>query len=172
MHVIVPVVSRIIYLLLSTGIFPNDLKSAFFKPLLKKTTLDSNKIKNYRPIYNLSFLSKLIARVIDNQLQLHLSSSGLKSEYQSAYRKFNSSETALFHVQNDILVSLDFGHSTALLLLNLSAAFDTIDYNVLFHRLIHWFGITSSLSSSVTSFLNSFFSNCCNFQLKIITCSI
>ena len=79
------------------------------------------------------------------------------SEYQSAYRKFHSSETALLHVQNDILVSLDSGHSTALFLLNLSAAFDTIDQNIQFHRFKHWFGITSSALSSLSSFVTNRF---------------
>ena len=80
--VIVPIVSRIINMSLSTGILPNELKLAFVKPLFKKTTLDSNNIKNYRPISNLFFLSKLIERVIANQLQLHRSSNGFMSEYQ------------------------------------------------------------------------------------------
>ena len=79
------------------------------------------------------------------------------SEYQSAYRKFYSSETALLHVQNDILVSLDSGHSTALLLLDLSAAFDIIDHNILLHRLKHWFGISSSALSSLSLFLTNRF---------------
>ena len=96
-------------------------------------------------------------RVIANQLQLHLSSNGLISEYISAYRKFLSSETALLRVQNDILVSLDSGHSTALLLLDLSAASDTIDHHILLHRLKHWFGITSSSLSSLSSFLTNRF---------------
>ena len=74
------------------------------------------------------------------------------SEYQSTHRKFYSSETALLRVQNDILVSLDSGYSTALLLLDLSAAFDAIDHNILLHRLKHWFGITSfALSSLLTN---------------------
>ena len=123
---------------------------------MKKTTLDSNDIKNYRPISNLSFLSKLIKRVIANQLQLHLSSNGLMCEYQSACHKFHSSETALLCIQNDVLVSLDFGHSTALLL-DLSVAFDTIDHNILLHRLKHWFGITSSALSSLLLFLTNGF---------------
>jgi hypothetical protein len=155
--VIVPVVTRIVNLSLSAGIFPNDLKSAFVKPLLKKPTLDSNDIKYYRPISNLSFLSKVIERVIANRLQSHLSSNGLMPEYQSAYRKFHSSETALLRVQNDILVSSDSGHSTALLLLDLSAAFDTIDHNILLHRLQHWFGISSSALSLLSSFLSNRF---------------
>ena len=75
------------------------------------------------------------------------------SEYQSAYCKFHSFETALLRVQSDILVSLDSGHYTAFLL-DISAAFDTFDYNFLLHRLKHWFGLSSDLSS-----LSSFFTN-------------
>ena len=77
------------------------------------------------------------------------------SAYQSVCRKFHSPETTLLRVQNDILISLDSGHFTALLLLDLSAAFDTTDYNILLHRLQHWFGI----SSSALLFLSSFLSN-------------
>ena len=69
------------------------------------------------------------------------------SEYQSAYRKFYSSEISQLCVQNDILGYLDCGHSTAHLL-DIFAAFDTIDHNILLHRLKHWFGITSSALSS------------------------
>ena len=77
------------------------------------------------------------------------------SEYQSAYRKFHSTETALLCVQNDILVSLDFAHSTALL--DLSATFDTINHNILPYRFKQWFGITSSALSSLSSFLTNRF---------------
>ena len=86
------------------------------------------------------------------------------SEYQSAYRKFHSSKTALLRIQNDILVSLDSGHSTALLLLDLSATFETIDYNILLHRLKHWVSISSSALSSLPVSRQSF-SNCSSFQL-------
>ena len=79
-----------------------------------------------------------------------------QSEYQSAYRKFHPSETALFRVQNDILVSLDSG-LYIVLLLNLSTAFDTIDHNILLHRLKHWFGNSFSVLSSLSSFLTNRF---------------
>ena len=79
------------------------------------------------------------------------------SEYQSAYPKFHSSKTALFRVQYDILVSLDFGHSTDLLLFDFSAVFDTIDHKTLLHRLKHWFSITFSALSSLSSFLTNRF---------------
>ena len=132
--VTVPVITCIVNLLLSIGIFPNNLKSAFVKPILKKATLDSNDIKNYRPISNLSFFSKFLERTIANQLQSHFSTNGLISEYQSACSKFHSSEAVLNRIQNDILASLGSGHSTALLL-DLSSVFNTTDHNILFYRL-------------------------------------
>ena len=60
-------------------------------------------------------------------------------------------------VQNNILFFLDSGHSTALLLLDLSVAFEIIDHNILLHRLKHWFDISSSALSSLSSFLASRF---------------
>ena len=107
---IAPIITRIVNLSLSSGVFSKQLKSALVKPLLKKSNLDPSDLKNYRPISNLSFLSKLIERVIAARLSSHLSSHNLMSKLQSAYRKFHSSETALLYVQNDILASLDAGH--------------------------------------------------------------
>ena len=127
---------------------PEEYSTFFF-------TVDSNNIKNYRPISNLPFLSKLIELITANQLQLglYLSSNGLMSKYQSTSRKFYSSKAAILRIQNDILVSLDSGHSTALLLLDLSAAFDTIDHNILLHRFKTLVGITSTVLLSLSSFL-------------------
>ena len=73
---------------------------------------------------------------------------------QSAYRKFHSSETALLYVQNDIFTSLDVGHCTALLLVDLSAAFNAIDRSILTHRLQLWLGISSSALNLLSSFLS------------------
>ena len=79
------------------------------------------------------------------------------SEYQSVYCKFYFSETALLHVQNDILVSSCSGHSTARFFLDLFAAFNSIDHNILLHRLKHKFGIRSSALSSLSSLLTNRF---------------
>ena len=76
------------------------------------------------------------------------------SKFQSAYRRFHSCETALLRVQNDIFVSLDAGRSSALLLLDFSAAFDTIDHNILLHRLQQWFGFSSTALNLLSSFLS------------------
>ena len=114
--VITTVITHIVNLSLSSGIFPKEFKYAVVKPLLKKPTLDSIDLKNYRPILNLSFVSKLFEHVIANRLLTHLSSHDLFAKFQSAYCKFYSFEIALLYVQNDILVALKAIHSTALLL--------------------------------------------------------
>ena len=54
---------------------------------------------------------------------------------QSAYKKGHSTETALLKVQNDILIDIDNKHVAMLVMLDLSAAFDTIDHRVLLNRL-------------------------------------
>ena len=99
-------------------------------------------MKNYRPVSNLSFLSKVLEKVVVNQLNTHINSSNTSNQYQSAYRKFHSTETALLKVHRDILASMDAGRVTALTLLDLSAAFDTIDHTILLSRLDYLFGVT------------------------------
>ena len=100
------------------------------------------------------FLSKLTEPVNADRLLSHLSSHDLVSNFQAAHRKFHSCETALLRVQNDIFVSLDAGRSTALLLLDLSAAFDTIDHSNLLNHLKNWFGILSIALNLLSSFFS------------------
>ena len=149
---IVPIVTRIVSLSFNTGTIPNEFKSAFVKPFIKKLNLDSNDLKNYRLISNFSFLSKLTERVIVHRLLSHLSTQNLMSKFQSAYRRYHSCETALLRVQNDIFVSLDACRSTVLLLLDLLAAFDTTDHNIFFNRLQYWFGFLSTALNLLSSF--------------------
>ena len=76
------------------------------------------------------------------------------SNFQSAYRKFHFCETALLSVQNDIFVSLGTGCSSALLLLDFSADFNTIDFSILLNRLKNWFGVSSTALNLLFSFLS------------------
>ncbi len=100
--------------------------------------------KNYRPVSNLAFLSKLPERVVALQLVDHLLNNGLMDKFQSAYREGHSTETALCRVQNDILMELDKAKVVMLVLLDLSAAFDTIDHEILLKRLSRWCGINGT----------------------------
>ena len=92
------IINSIVNLCLSSGKFPSNMKSAIVLPLLKKSPLDPEIKKNYRPVSNLTFLSKLIEKVIASRLLQHLSKNGLLDKFQSAYKQFNSTETALLRV--------------------------------------------------------------------------
>jgi hypothetical protein len=105
------------------------------KPILKKKGLDLNDRSNYRPVSNLSTVSKLVERAVASQVTQHLNINNLWDEHQCAYRKHHSCESVLIHLQNYVLNAANRGEVTAVLLLDLSAAFDTIDHKILVDRL-------------------------------------
>ena len=137
------------------GSFPSHFKSAHVSPLLKTPYLNKNSMKNYRSVSNLSFLSKVLEKVVVNQLNTHINSSNTSNQYLSAYRKFHSTETALLKIHNDILASMDAGKVTALTLLDLPAAFDTIDHTILLSRLDDLFEVTGKALNLFKSYLTS-----------------
>jgi hypothetical protein len=150
---ILPILTTIINLSLQLGNMPKSLKTAIITPLLKKLGLELVK-KNYRPVSNLAFLSKLIERTVAMQLVDHLMENDLMDMFQSAYREGHSTETALLRVQNDILMELDRGNVVLLVLLDLSAAFDTIDHEMLLDRLSTRCGIGGTSLKWFHSYLN------------------
>ena len=99
--------------------------------LLCEPNLPKDDLNNYRPVSNLNFLSKIIERVVYARLSKYLSQFSGLPKFQSAYRSFSSTETALIRIQNDILLAIDHQELSALVLLDLSAAFDTIDHDLL-----------------------------------------
>jgi hypothetical protein len=117
-------------------------------PLIKKSSLDQQGFSNYRPVSGLPFLSKLIERLMLKQLTSHIEDFQLLLPIQSAYRVNYSTETALLAIQNDLLSAADAGMGSALLLLDLSAAFDTVDHQILLKRLASTLGVTGSVSVS------------------------
>ena len=150
---VIPFITYIINLALSTGNFPANLKSAIVKPLLKQPTLDPGIYKNYRPVSNLSFLSKLIEKVIATRLITHLEENNLLEEMQSAYKVRHSTETALLRIQNDLLSSVDSGSAVLLVLLDLSAAFDTVDHSLLLNLLEQHIGVKGRALQLLRSYL-------------------
>ena len=120
----------------TTDCFPQEFKEAVVRPLLKKSGLDASELKNYRPVSNLPFMSKLLEKVVQVRIQAFFDSNGLMPVMQSAYRRFHSTETAVTKVFNDLLLVADGGQLSALCLLDLTAAFDTVDHELLL-SLIH-----------------------------------
>ena len=96
-------------------------------------------MKNYRPVSNLSFISKILEKIVANRLQAHIKKYHLSNPLQSVYRKHHSRES---FYRNNIIISMDKGEVTALTLLDLSATFDTIDHATLTDRLSDWYGIS------------------------------
>ena len=88
-------------------------------------------LKNYRPVSGLSLISKLVEHVVPKQLVNHIHKHDLDNSYQSAYKPGHSTETAVLSIKNNIHLSLSRGEATALVLPDLSAAFDTIDDSIL-----------------------------------------
>jgi len=128
---------------LDEGYLPQSQKVANIVPHLKKRGLNEADCKNYRPVSNLPFLSKLLERVVVQQLNEFLSSNNTLPKFQSAYRRYHSTETALLKVFSDICRAIDDGNTCLLGLLDMSCAFDTVDYNILLTRLEVTFGISS-----------------------------
>ena len=111
------------------------MKEALIRPLLKKSNLDPQHLKNFMPVSNLSFVSKLVERVVCEQLMDYVANTGKLEDLQSAYRSGHSTESALLKVKTDLLVAMDKQKVTCLVLLDLSATFDTVSHQLLLNRL-------------------------------------
>ena len=140
--VMAPLICRLANLSFADGVFPTCFKLAQVTPLLKKTSLDEDDPANYRPISNLNTISKVIERLALARFLPHVAASGNFSPLQSAYRKHHSTETALLKILGNLYRIIDEKKTAVLIGLDLSAAFDTIDHNILMERLHSVFGVS------------------------------
>ena len=141
---------------LKSGQFPVAWKEALVLPLLKKPGLDIL-FKNFRPVSNLPFVSKLTESAVYNQTHSHICTNNLYPANQSSYRKNYSTETALLRVKNDILLNMNKQHVTLLVLSDLGAIHsisDTVDRSVSLSRLHSKFGISGKAHEWFRSYLN------------------
>ena len=134
-----PAITQIVNMSLTNGEFCKNWKVAVVKPLLKKPGLDLIS-KNYGPISNLPFIPKLVEKCMLKQLIEHCENHSLLPDFQSAYQKPYSMATSLITPTNNILWSMERQHITSLSILGLSAAFNTVDHNILLHILEQKFG--------------------------------
>ena len=136
-------VTTLVNVSLSQCRLPDSQKHAIVSPLLKKPGMDTADMANFRPVSNLSFLSKVTGRVVAQRLKEYLTETNLLPRCQSAYRRHHSTETAMLRVISDAMSAADARSVTLLGIVDLSAAFDFVDRPLLLERLLRTFGLTS-----------------------------
>ena len=142
LDILLPVIVHIVNVILASSCMPASLKQALVIPHLKKTTLELF-FPNYRPVSNLAFIGKVTEKVAANQLISHMFDHSIGEMFQSSYKECHSTPRLhYFRVNNDILRVLDKGQCVLLILLDLSAAFDTIDHGILLERHVRYVGVT------------------------------
>ena len=149
---LIPIITRITNLSLELGEFSKNWKTAIVRPLLKKQNLPKIE-KNYRPVSNLQFVSKVVERAALKQFNDHCLTYKLIPDYQSAYREGYSCETVVIKLHNDILWAMENQEVMACVLLDLSAAFDTVDHDLLLSVLSNRYNIQDSALQWYTSYL-------------------
>ena len=138
---------------IENNIFPESEKAAIVRPIIKGK-LDPQCLSSYRPVSNLTYLSKILENVVLKQLLDHLELMQAIPDQQSAYRKLYSTETTLCSVVNNLLVLMDEGKCGVLILLDLSAAFDTVEHNLLL-QVCEDIGIEGSALKYLKSYLEN-----------------
>jgi hypothetical protein len=151
---IAPYIAELFNRSLTAGHFPAVFKEAFITPIIKKAGLDTTDVSSYRPISNLSVLSKLLERLVVRQLMEYLTAADLLPTLQSGFRPGHSTETAVLQVLSELLEAVDRGDLGILILLDLSAAFDTVDHDILLQRLRLTFGVHGITNRWFQSYLH------------------
>ena len=153
--ILIQPITTIVNLSLSEGVVIDKFKSAVVTPLIKKPSLDPDVLKNYRPVSGLNFISKTIERVVSKQLKHHLTTHELDNINQSAYKSGHSTETALLKITADVKLNLAQNIPTGLVLLDLSAAFDTIDHQQLSDELSSKYGLSGCVHNWFCSYISN-----------------
>ena len=152
MDELLPALTSLVNLSLSSSSM-DGLKDTVISPLLKKAGLDPEVLKNYRPVFNVLYLSKIIERAALNQCDEHINRIDAHIPNQSGYKPLHSCETLLLRITNDIVLNLDKSKCVIMLLLDLTAAFDTVDHKVLLDILWYELGFRGKVYKWFDAFL-------------------
>ena len=150
--ILCPFITKIINISFKKKEFPDILKNAIIKPIFKKE--DKNDISNYRPISILPVISKIFERATLNQLLSYFEKHSLISGLQHAYQKNHGCVTCLFELLNEVYELIDKKYKVAIVSLDLSKAFDTINHPLLLKKLKNF-----NLNQNSIDFIQSYLSN-------------
>jgi len=143
----VSTITNIVNFSLTSGQFHPTLNESVISSMLKKPTLNKEKLSNYRLISNPSIISRIIEPVVKCRRMDHLTSNSLFNSHQSVYCKHQFTEIALLYIHDHLINAIRSQKISCLCLLDLSAAFDTIDHEISTTRLSSWFGIMALFSA-------------------------
>ena len=146
--------TKIINKLLLSGHFLQSWKKAIIRPLIKCSKLH-REFKNYQPISNLSFISKSIEKAALLQFATFFEDQDLLPTYQSAYHKHHSTETAVLNICDEILENAEHNKLTAMVCIDLSAAFDTVNHSILKSVMEHYFGLKDTALRWLCSYISN-----------------
>ncbi|GFR84859.1 reverse transcriptase-like protein [Elysia marginata] len=153
---LIGILTNVINASLRKGVVPSALKTAAIIPLIKKADQDPNILKNFRPVLISHLFQNFWKKIVLEQLKLNLEKDqNLIEPFQSAYKAGHCTETALLRITNDLLNVADEGMISILSLLDLSAAFDTLDHEIMLKRLSISFGLSGTVLKWFTSYLTN-----------------
>lgn len=148
---IAPALEHIANLILTTGIFPNQLKTAVVIPIFKSGS--KKVVSNYRPISLITHIAKIIEKVIKNRLTNYIEQNNLLSFNQFGFREGLGTENAIRLLTSEIYDSLDRSENSAAVFLDLAKAFDTVSHPILLDKLSN-IGIRGLALDLFSSYLN------------------
>ena len=152
LDVLIEPITKIINTSLDTGLFPSSWKSGIITPVLKKGKCHSD-YNSFRPITNTPFVAKILEKTVLNQLVPYLQTTNKYAKNNSAYTENMSTETLLCKIHSDIMTSFDSQSLTLMVLLDISAAFDTVNHSKIIHILQNRFNITAAPLALLSSYL-------------------
>lgn len=150
--VICKYVTHILNCCLEVGYFPDNWKLSLIKPISKNN--DPKSFNDLRPITIIPAISKLLEKTVKNQIYDYVINNSIVSSFQSGFRKNHSTTSVLMSVTDNIFKSLDDGNASALILLDFSKAFDTLDHSLLCAKLTYY-----GFSDIAVNFFGSYLSN-------------
>ena len=152
LDVLIHPITKIINTSFDTGLFPSSWKSGIITPVLKKGKCNSD-YNSFRPITNTPFIAKILEKAVLNQLVPYLQTTNRYANNNSAYTENMSTETLLSKIHSDIMNSFDNQSLTLIVLLDLSAAFDTVNHSKIVNILQSRFNITDEPLALLSSYL-------------------
>ena len=168
-HIIVPYITPLYNTCMQNGIFPHEFKTGKITPVYKKE--NSELLENYRPVSTLPIFGKIFEKIIYTRLYSFVISKGMLNENQFGFRKGHGTSHAIHQSVNMITNALSSKKHVLGIFIDLSKAFDTLDHNILLHKLNNY-GIRGKAYDLIHSYISDRHQYVCMFNENSETCKV